>query len=250
MKPQTFLPFLTPVVFFALLFIYTKVAGPLPLSVSSVVTQKTDSFSVSGEGKVSVIPDIATVSVGVQSQGTTTKLVQDDLNKKINAISEAVKKLGIDSKDIQTKNYSLNPMYDYTNGKQRITGFQADSTLAIKVRELDKANTVIDASTTAGANTIGGIGFDVEDKTKVENEARQMAFNEAKQKAEMAASIAGFKLGKVINYTEAEGSQTSPVPFLAKAEVLDTRGVGAAPTQVQPGSQEVQMTVTVYYQID
>src|SRR5260221_14511856 len=96
---------LSPILFFIMLFLYTKVAGPLPLSVSSVVTQKTDTFTVSGEGKTTVTPDIAVVSVGVQSSGSTVKKIQDDLNTRINTISGSIKGLGIDSQDIQTSNY-------------------------------------------------------------------------------------------------------------------------------------------------
>ncbi len=238
---------LSPVLFFALLFVYTKVAGPLPLSVSSVVTQKTDTFSVSGEGKITVVPDIATVTVGVQTQGNTAKQVQNDLNQKINGVSSSMKQLGVDEKDIQTSNYNIYPTYDYTNSKQRITGYQASTNLIIKVRDLDKANTVVDAATENGANTISGISFDVSDKSKAENEARQKAFQEAHTKAEMAAQIAGFRLGRVINYSENSGGPIM-VPMMARAEMAPSKDAGGA-TEVQPGSQEVTLTVTVSYEI-
>jgi len=238
---------LSPVLFFALLFIYTKVAGPLPLSVSSVVTQKTDTFSVSGEGKVTVVPDVANVTVGVQSQGSTAKQVQEDLNQKINAVSAAVKQLGIQDKDIQTTNYSIYPTYDYSSSKQRITGYQASTNLVVKVHDLDQTNSVVDTATEKGANTIGGISFDVSDRTKAENEAREKAFQEARSKAEMAAQIAGFKLGKVINYSESSGNQPI-VPMMAKMD-LAGRGGAAEATQVEPGSQEIVLTVSVSYEI-
>jgi uncharacterized protein YggE len=166
-------------VFFVALFVYTKFAGPIPFSITNVTSNKSEAFTVTGEGTVSVKPDIATVIVGVESQGTTVKAVQDNLNTAINAVSEAIKKTGVESKDIKTSNYNVNPTYDYTGNTQRITGYQASSNLTIKVRNIEKANSVVDASTAAGANTIGGITFDVDDKTKAEDEARKLAVADA-----------------------------------------------------------------------
>jgi uncharacterized protein YggE len=234
------------IIFFIALFAYTKLAGPIPFTVTSVTTNKTDTFSVTGEGKVSVPPDIAVVSAGVQAQGATVKIAQDQLNKNMNAISAAVKSAGVDSKDIQTSGYNINPMYDYNAGSQRITGYQASSNVTIKVRAIDTASSVIDAATLAGANQVGDISFDVDDKTTAQNEARQKAVADAKTKAENAARIAGFSLGKIINYSEDFGGIVRPVPMLAKA---DAAGGGGAPTQVETGTNEITVTVTLSYQI-
>lgn len=231
--------------FFIALFVYTKLAGPIPFSVTQVTTTKTDTFSVTGEGKVSMPPDIAIINAGVQAQGATVKTAQDQLNKSINAVSAAVKSAGVDAKDIQTSGYNINPTYDYQAGGQKITGYQAASNLTIKVRNIDKANSVIDAATGAGATTVGGISFDVDNKTKAQNEARQKAVADAKSKAENAAKIAGFTLGRIINYSEDFGGFPRPIPMFAKAE---TAG-GGVPTQVEPGTNEITVTVTLSYQI-
>lgn len=234
------------VVFFIALFAYTKLVGPIPFSVNSVTTTKTDTFSVTGEGKVSVPPDLAIVTVGVQAQGATVKAVQDLLNKNINAVSDAVKKAGVDSKDVQTSGYNINPSYDYNGGSQRITGYQASTNLTIKVRQIDNSNAVIDAATAAGANQVGGITFDVNDKTKAQNDARQLAVADAKSKAQNAAKIAGFSLGKIINYTEDFGNVIRPVPMMATS---DKAVSVSAPTQVEPGSNDITVNVTLEYQI-
>jgi uncharacterized protein len=234
------------VVFFIVLFAYIKLAGPIPFSITSVTTTKTDTFSVTGEGKVYVVPDIAIVSAGVQAQAGTVKIAQDQLNKNINAVSSAVKKSGVADKDIQTTGYNINPMYDYNSGPPRITGYQASSNLTIKVRAIDSANSVIDAATAAGANQIGGITFDVDDKTKAQNQAREQAVADAKSKAENAAHIAGFSLGKIINYSEDFGGGVRPIPMLVKADIAGSAGV---PTQVETGTNEITVTVTLSYQI-
>lgn len=237
------------ILFFIALFAYTKLVGPIPFSVNQTTTTKTDTFTVTGEGKVTVTPDIATINAGVTAQGTTVTQVQDQLNRTINAVTDAVKKAGVVPADIQTTNYNINPMYDYRNATPRITGYQANSAITIKVRKLDSANAVIDAATGAGANQVGGITFDVDDKTKAQNEARQKAVTEAKRKATDAARIAGFKLGRVINYAETFGREPQPVPMLAKSAGLGA-GPETVPTQVQPGSTEIVVNVSLSFEID
>ncbi|MBI5619816.1 SIMPL domain-containing protein [Candidatus Gottesmanbacteria bacterium] len=232
--------------FFLALFAYTKLAGPIPFSVTSVTTQKTDTFSVGGEGKATVVPDIAVVNAGVSTQATTVKAAQDQLNKAINAVSDAVKKLDVDAKDIQTTGYNIYPSYDYTGSRQRITGYEASSNLTIKVRDIEKANSVVDAATAAGANQVGGISFDVDDKTKAQNEAREKAVAQAKQKAKDAAKIAGFTLGRIINYSEDFGGTPRPIPLMAKPEGVEGIGI---PTQIEPGSSEISVTVTLSFEI-
>lgn len=234
------------ILFFIALFAYVKLAGPIPFSVSSVVTNKTDTFSVTGEGKVSVPPDIAIVNVGVQAQATTVQAAQDLLNKNMNAVSAAVKATGVDAKDIQTSGYNINPEQDYTNPTQKITGYQASSNLTIKIRALNTVNAVIDGATAAGANEVGGITFDVDNKTAAQNQARVLAVADAKSKAENAAKIAGFSLGKIINYTEDFG--TNPRPILMAANAVPSSG-GGVPTQVESGSNDITVDVTLSYQI-
>ncbi len=193
-----------------------------------------------------VSPDIAVLRVGVQATGTTVKQVQNDLNARINEVSSAVKKLGVKSQDIQTTNYSIYPQFDYQTPTQRITGYQASTNLTIKVRDTGLVNEVIDSSTKAGANQVGGIQFDVDDKSKAQNEARGKAVADAKRKAQDAARMAGFKLGNIVSYQETFGGQ-GPIPIMAK---MTAEGHTASPpTQVEPGSSEIVVTVTLGYQI-
>jgi len=234
------------ILFFLCFFAYTKVAGPIPFSVSSIITEKTDTFSVSGEGEITMIPDIAVVSAGVRAQSDTVTSAQEELNSTMNAIANAVKQLGINEKDIKTTRYSISPIYDYDTPERSITGYEADATLSIKVRKLNNANQVIDAATANGANQVGGITFDVDDKTKAENQARELAVKDAKSKAEQAARTAGFTLGKIIHYSEDGGA--SPRPVMMGKLSLDSVQE-APPTQVEPGSTELTVQVTLSYEI-
>ena len=238
---------LIPVIFFALLFVYTKVAGPLPLSVSSVVTQKTDSFTVSAEGKSTQVPDTVHLTLGIQGSAATVKAAQADLNTRLKAVTDGVKQLGVDAKDIQTANYSITPTYDWTSGQQRITGYSASATLSIKIKDADKANDVIDSGTQNGANVVGGISFEVSDKTEAENEAREKAVAEARKKAEQAARIAGFKLGKIVNYSESFGG--SQLPYAPVMMRSDLGAVKEATPQLEMGSQDITVTVSISYEL-
>lgn len=235
------------ITFFIALFAYTKIAGPLPFSITSVTTQKTDTFNVSGNGKALVKPDIALVNIGVQTQSSTVKAAQQELNSKINQVTSAIKKVGIVDRDIQTTNYSINPNYDYQTSVQRIIGYSASTNLTIKIRNLDQVNDVIDSATENGANTVSGISFDVDDKTKALNEARQKAVAEAKTKAVDAAKIAGFTLGKIINYNEnLDNGFRPPIAMMA---IKADGGGRTESTQIEPGSSELTIEVTLSYEI-
>lgn len=229
--------------FFAALFIYTRLAGPLPFQVNSVTTTKSDTYNVTGEGKVSVVPDIATVTLGISGNGSTVKGVQDQINSVINKVSDDVKNLGVKSEDIQTGGYNINPNYDYTLGSQKINGFAGSTSLTIKVRDLDKVNNVIDTATQNGANQVNGLTFDVADRTKAENQAREKAIQDAKSRAQQAAKVAGFQLGRLINYQENSSQATPIVPLRAAADQVKTQ------TEVQPGSTEITISVTLSYEI-
>lgn len=229
---------------FVILFIYTRFFGPIPFSVDMIATQKNVVFDVSGEGKVFVSPDMAKISAGVSSQAPTVKQAQNQLNSTINQVSGAIKNQGVDAKDIKTETYSIYPDYNYSGPSPKIKGYTASANLTILVRDIDKINSIIDTATQSGANQIGGLSFEVEDKAKAENEAREKAVAEAKQKAENAAKIAGFKLGRIVNYTESFDNMPRPLP-LAGGGIAEK----AIPTQVEPGSSEVKVVVTLSFEI-
>lgn len=240
---QTLIPI---AVFLAGLFVVLKTAGPFPFSVTSTVTQKNDVFSVNGEGKVSVAPDIAYTSLGVEAQGPTVKQVQSYLNTSINSVVDALSKIGIKKEDIKTTQYSISPMYDYANGRQKLTGFQAHSSVRVTIKNLDLVNAVIDTATANGATNVGRITFDVEDKEKALNDARDLAVKDAKKKATDAARIAGFSLGRVINYYESEGSQ--PRPMMYAAEKM-AGSADAVATNIEQGTSDITITVTLSYEL-
>ncbi|MBI2593739.1 SIMPL domain-containing protein [Candidatus Daviesbacteria bacterium] len=241
-------------VFFVLLFTFTKILGPIPFDITQVTTSKTDAFTVTGEGKVEAVADSAKVSLGVLAKAATSELAQDRLNENINKVIESIKKLGVRDIDIKTENYNIYPNYGEITPvligtdqsvQNNITGYTANTNITVTVKSAEIANQVIDAGTSSGANQVGGVDFQVKDKNQALNKARELAVADARKKAEDAARIAGFKLGKVINYSESEDGDY-PFAMMSKAEGSREGGI---PTQVQPGTNEIAVTVSLSYEI-
>lgn len=218
-------------------FAYAKFGPGLP--VSSVVTQKTDLFTVSGEGKVTVVPDVAILNLGMSSRKNTVKAAQSEANTVVNGLTKAVKEFGVNEKDIKTTNFSVYPDYD----NSRIVGYHVNINLTVTVRNIDKVNDILDKATTLGANSVGGIQFTVdEDKLKeLTQEARKKAVDDAKAKAVSLSSAAGMTLGKIVNIQE--GGSPRPVYMMA-----DKVGLGGGGAEVQPGSTDITSSVTLFYE--
>lgn len=244
MLKQLSIPLILIVSFFLVLFVFTKIFGPIPFLVNSINTNKSDAFYVNGEGRSSQKPDMFVVSLGVTSTGTTVKLAQDDINSKVNKVSEVIKNLGVLAEDIQTQDFSIRPNYDIQSGTQKIVNYSANTTLMVKVKQIDKVNEVIDLATANGANQVGGINFDISDKTKAQNEAREKAVNDAKAKAKQAEKVVGFRLGRIINYSESFNE-----PPVAYGTAVSAIGGREDATRIEPGINEVVVTVTLSYEI-
>lgn len=234
------------IIFFLGLFLYGKFGPSIPVSVNSVSTTQPAPFSVSAEGKVTAIPDIAQISLGFTSTDTTVTGVQNQANTIINKVTSAVKNLGIDSKDIQTSNYNLSPTYDYRTPTQKLTGYTISVSIFVKVRDFSKINQVIDVGTANGANQVGGLNFTFDDPEKFQAQARKIAIDNAKQKAADIAAASGITLGKLINVSE--DNTNMPRPMVTMEKALPSTGGGSVPTQVEPGSSDITSTVTLSYE--
>lgn len=236
-----------------LIVLVTRVTGPIPLSISQTTTSKQSSFDVTGEGKVATSPDRAEISLGIQANEPTVKAVQDKGNQVINQITQDLQALGVDKADIKTTNYSLYPNYDYKSGSQKINGYALNVSLQVKAQDFSKITQIVDTATKDGANQVGGINFTLSDakKKEIENQVRAEAVKEAKAKAESLSSLAGVRLGKIINISEnATSDRIYPMPMSAKVMAVDAAGgeSAGAPTNVEPGSTSYSMTVTLSYE--
>jgi uncharacterized protein YggE len=229
----------------------TRFVGGPSLSISQISTNKQSTFDVSGESKITTVPDQAEVRLGITVNESSVKTAQDKANSVINDINSQLGQLGIEKKDIKTENYSLYPNYDYSPGSvQRITSYSVNANLVVTLTDFAKLNQVIDSSTAAGANQIGGITFSLSDdkKAEVEENARKEAIDDAKDKANELAQLAGMKLGKIVNITETPAGTMVPMYREARLAV-DAQGAGGgAPTNVEPGSTSFSYTITLSYE--
>ena len=232
--------------FLLILFLYFKFAGPISLSVQSIQTTKSTIFSVSGTGKTTGIPDTALMSIGVTKTASTITNAQNQTNTAANKIIQDLKNLGIEEKNIQTTDYSVNPQYDYNGGEQNITGYTVSQTLEIKITPIDVANKAIDVSTADGANLVNGITFTFNDKTKkdLENKARAEAVKMAKEKADSIANATGIRLGKIVDVQETN-NLIEPRPMMVGDVASEAK---SANTQLQPGENSITSNITISYE--
>ena len=237
------------ITFFILLFVFAK-WGPA-INFNTTTQTKGDPFVVTGEGKVTVTPDIAKITFGIQENGASLKQVQDSVNKKSKVLTDALKKLGIADNDIKTVSYNVYPQYDFTNPNQKINGYQVSTNYEVTIKNFDVINDAIVTATASGANTVGQINFELNDATQKQKlqDARDLAVKDAKDKAEGLARSAGITLGKIINVSE---NQNNPV---VRQFALPVTGGGVdlqksvTPPQVQPGQTEIDVTISLSYEV-
>jgi uncharacterized protein YggE len=206
-----------------------------------------DTIAISAEGKVTALPDIASISVGVMTEKKTVAEAQKENTAKMNAIIAKVKEFGVAAEDIKTTNYSIYPQYDWVNNRQVERGFQVSQNVDVKVRDLDKIGDILAAVGELGANQIGGVSFTIDEPEELRQQARLKGLEAAKLKAQALADAAGVKLGKVVGFSESDGYVPSPLYF-AKDAAQGMGGGNVAPS-IESGSQDVVVNVTVLYEI-
>ena len=216
-------------------------------------TKPANTISVSGEGKIQATPDLATVSMGVFSQGSDPATLKNQNNTSVNKITAFLKAQGVDSKDITTTNYSLQPQYNYINGQQTVSGYQANQTVTVKVHGVDKDTTLLDkiieGAVNNGANEVDGVNLSIENPDALQQQAQQQAIDNAKSKAQKLAQEAGLTLGKVVSVAESSNGYPGPIPFATNmAMSAGVVGKSVAP-DIQTGSQEVDETMTITYEV-
>src|SRR3989338_5528016 len=193
---------LTPVVvfFLSVIFIlFVKQSGfTFPLEITT--TNRTTEMAVVGEGKVEAVPDTIYMNAGIiVSSAPTSEEAQKKITEINNKIIDAMKKLGIESEDLKTSQYSINPSYNWTSGTNKITGYEGRASIEIKVRKKDLAPKVISEATMAGANNVQVLRSVIDKPEKYREEARSKAIANAKEQAEKLARELGISLGRIVN---------------------------------------------------
>lgn len=211
-------------------------------------------ISISGTGEVAAAPDMAFVNSGVTSQGATAAEALAANTAAMNELITTLKAAGIEARDIQTSGFSVNPNYVYSdardeNGYQlppKIAGYQVYNTVNVRVRDLATLGAVLDKAVTVGANTINGVTFAVADPSSLYDQARKLAFADARKKAELYAGVAGEQLGDIESITESQG-YSQPEPYMMRAAAAD---VQSAPVPVEGGELTFSINVQVAWDLD
>jgi uncharacterized protein YggE len=197
---------------------------------------------VAGSGVVYAVPDQATVQIGVSSQAPSASAALTDNSTKTAAVIETIKSLGVDEKDIQTRDFSIYPTYDQeTNTK--INGYQVTNAVVVIIRDVKNAGAILDQVVQSGANNISGLSFDVADPTAQQAEARAKAVAVARAKAETLATAAGVSLGEIISINESVSSSGPIMPY-ARAEMAMADAVPVA-----TGQQAITVDVSISFAI-
>ncbi len=207
-------------------------------------TPATHTITVSATGKVTVVPDVARLSLGVTISKPTVKAAREAGAKAMTDVIAALKALGIADADIRTTNLSLYPQYA-NSSPVKIVGYQISEQVQVTVRDLDKAGDAVDAATAKGATDVNGISFEIADPVKAQNDARAAAVEAARTSAQAMAAAGRVSLGGILSITD--GTPVSPI-YYNLGGVKSDASAGVA-TPVQPGTQDLSAMVTVVFEI-
>jgi hypothetical protein len=221
---------------------------PTPLAAEENARQPT--ITMSGHGDISAAPDTAHISTGVVSEAKTAREALTANNTAMEKVIAELKKAGIEARDLQTSNFSVQPQYYHPprdrNGPiepPRIVGYQVSNTLRVRVRDLARLGAILDVTVSQGANQLNGIAFSIDDPEALLAKARKAAMEDAIARATTYAEAAGVALGRVLSISENSGPR--PVPMVARMRAEDA----AAAVPIEAGEQSIQAQVQVTWEL-
>lgn len=218
----------------------TPVASPLPRIITVV-----------GNGMVKAQPDIARVTVGVETTGPTAQQASDQARMDMGQVLATLKQQGVADKDVQTSGYNIyieqppRPANASATSPESKPIYHVSNEVLVTVRDLSKTGPLLDAVVASGANNIYGVSFDIADRTPFQSQARQMAVSDAQTHATELAKAAGVQLGDVVSISEVVGN-TNVTPNFRLAAAPSS---GGGPTPINPGELQVSEQVQVVYAI-
>jgi len=218
---------------------------------SGIFSQQSTGIWVTGEGKVSVVPDVAILSLGVQVQAESVAEAQNNAATAMNAVVAELDNFGIAQKDIKTSQFSIYPVRKWSekDGREILIGYQVTNTVTAKVRKIEDTGAIIDAAARAGGDyiVINSVSFTVDDPSVYYEEARELAMADARTKAEQLSDLGKVKLGRPTYINETGAYMPVVRDFYAEGIMP---APAAAPTPISPGETEVRLSVQVVYSIE
>ncbi|MEM7544444.1 MAG: SIMPL domain-containing protein [Pseudomonadota bacterium] len=202
-------------------------------------------LTVTGTGEASAAPDIATITVGVETQGATAEAALADNSADAARLIEAAKASGVEPRDIQTSGLSIYPVYDQRSSdrseRPQIIGYAVNNQVSVRLRDMQGLGQTLGDLVKAGANQMRGIAFGIEDDAAISDEARKRAIADARRKAEIYAEAAGVKLGAILSISEGGGGYQPRGPVL--------RAAAAEAVPVEIGESAISVSVVVVWEI-
>jgi uncharacterized protein YggE len=204
-------------------------------------------LNLSAHGEVKVAPDMATITFGVMTEAPTAQAAMADNARRMTEVFAALRRAGIEERDIQTSGLTLSAQYDYQqNEPPRLRGYQTSNRVTVSIMDLDEVGTVADAVVAAGVNQIDGIGFGLRDPGAAEDQARVLAVRALQDKARLYAQALGVELGGIRSLNEGGGySPQPPMPVFAMARME----MADASTPVAAGQLTVRIDITGTYDL-
>ncbi len=205
-------------------------------------------MTVTGTGDAAAVPDTAMVNFGVMTEGKTARAALDANNTAMAEVLQSLKEAGLEDRDVQTSNFSIQPEYvRYPSGQtgpRRISGYRVSNQVTVIVRDLANLGAVLDRAVSDGANTFNGLSFTFSDMQPLQDEARVAAVKDARRKAELLTEAAGVRLGRVITLSENSGYRP-PAPRM-RAMAMEA----AADVPIAAGESQVSVTVSITFEIE
>ena len=228
---------------------YRFIGGGVPVS---------NTITVSGEGEVFSVPDVASFSFSIVEEKPTVEEAQKEATQKINVALKLVRQAGVEDRDIKTTAYNVYPRYEFIRescvfgvpcppGKRELTGYEVSQTISIKVRDTDKAGKILADVGAAGVSNISGLNFTIDDEEALKQEARKAAIDNAKKKAKQLAKDLGVKLIRVVSFSEL-GVQPRPLRTFDMA-VAEFASVPTAAPEIPVGENKIISNISITYEI-
>lgn len=219
-------------------------AALLSLGLSQATLAETGpaTITVTGTGTVQVVPDLATISLGVTTNGDTAAAAMAANSAALQAVMDRLKAAGIEDRAMQTSNLSLYPNWvsNSSGTSQEIKGYVASNMLTVQIKAIDTTGAVLDAAIADGANTLNSLTFGLQNPRPKEDEARQAAVGDALSRAKLLTAAAGVTLGAIQSISEGGDYGQPPQPMYRMADQ-------EASVPVASGEVGVSATVTIVW---
>lgn len=219
----------------------------------------TNTISVSGEGEVFAVPDIATFTLTIREEAKTVEEAQAAATTKSNSALATLRGAGIEDKDIKTVSYNINPQYDwvqaercatgaYCPGQQVLRGYEVYQSLSVKVRDTKNAGSIL-SQVGKDVSDVSGLSFTIDDDAKLQADARAKAIADARAKADVLAKDLGVKVVRIVGFSESTGGRDI-YPIYGKTFAMDAAVGEEAPAPELPaGENKISSEVTITYEI-